>query len=669
MIVYLRSTVHQAEKDNSTNIPNLWSNPLTIDDQVLENGSEFEEKLRRVRAQVTQGLQNTAVLWSIKTNTDSHVGYLPYLLIMKALNSSNKRFTIISDLYGCFSNLNIGSTEKDSKIQEFFDAFNCFNIGTVVRFDEIYYTKTYQKMYCHTLQSTKIVNAVQCVCNEKQPSETTIVEPTSSLISILLLLNNILYFDISCVLIGEHDAWLYKFIGSLLLENYGKTLNIIEVPNFSTTSSDEIDSLSNNMHTIRLDASRDDMYHQLRCLKSESKNPIYAYMSAIQNVFSTESSSIESDMDLAGTIDSLKREVLLSPNVHCESPIFVAVSFLTDQFQVLKTHWKKHSNSKSKCTGTGTGLDGVEGNREGYEPEIGGKFIIINWLNKEIVYTINMDAPAGFFIRSHHLYVANNRLNYISIIDLNTRIEIRRIVNKNFNCLHSIHNVDNDNILVTSTGIDAIIQTNSDGAILNDWYATEHGYTLTPKGETRYVPRDFEHHRFIYPTLHQTTHINSAIALDEEYYLATLFHQGLLIKINRRSGKSKVLLSGLHCPHGIKRFKSSESHEMQWMLCNTKRNEILFLNDHFTISHKIFLEDVHWLQDATQISNGHIIVADANNSRIIEIDPTSNTAISEFNYSLDWRIYQISDLADFQTDFVAAQINQRCKNTKESVNQ
>ncbi|CAF3529981.1 unnamed protein product [Rotaria sp. Silwood1] len=39
----------------------------------------------------------------------------------------------------------------------------------------------------------------------------------------------------------------------------------------------------------------------------------------------------------------------------------------------------------------------------------------------------------------------------------------------------------------------------------------------------------------------------------------------------------------------------------------------------------MFLEDVHWLQDASQMQNGNIIIADANNSRIIEIDPILNT--------------------------------------------
>ncbi len=55
------------------------------------------------------------------------------------------------------------------------------------------------------------------------------------------------------------------------------------------------------------------------------------------------------------------------------------------------------------------------------------------------------------------------------------------------------------------------------------------------------------------------------------------------------------------------------------MLCNTKQNELLFLHDDFKITQKVILEDVNWLQDAAQIQNENILIADANHSRIIEI--------------------------------------------------
>jgi hypothetical protein len=404
---------------------------------------------------------------------------------------------------------------------------------------------------------------------------------------------------------------------------------------------------------ILLDITKDQIHEQL---STTQKDVIYNYFKAMIDVLYNEQTSFRekylSNTDIADMIDDIRGNLLLSPSVNSDPPIYVAASFLTDQFDVLRKHWKKNVNKDDKCTGTGKGIDGLQANQKGFEPLLGGKFIIINWSKKEIIYTLDLDSPAGFFIEQNYLYIANNRLNYISIIDLIRRIEIKRIDNFAFNCLHSLHRSENETLLVTSTGIDAIIQINSNGETLNDWYATEHEYTITPKGEKRNIERDFNHNEYIYPTLHQTTHINSAIILDSNYYLATLFHQGLLIQINRKNGKSKILLSGLNCPHAIKRYKSTKQNDILWMLCNTKQNELLLLNNYFQITEKMILEDVSWLQDATQIQNENIIITDANHSRIIEIDPNLNTVISEFFYSNDWRIYQISDLKDFQTNFI-----------------
>ncbi|CAF3496866.1 unnamed protein product [Rotaria sp. Silwood1] len=643
-----KSDLIEAQNHNGSS----WNsdNHINIDD------ISIQEKFTKIHLQISSDLQNANILWSIDASVYPHIGYLPYLLIMNLMHKSNKRLTLISDMQNYINKLNDDFIEQDSKMISCYEIFSNFNIGTIMKFDDIYYTKDYQKSFFRVTHSIKIADAIECL-RKKMPIPIDInMESTSNLIFILLILNNIIYFDISHVLIGEHELSLYELIKSLLLDKYGRILNILEIPMFPNVSENKNNSQSMETNQILLDSSQYQIYDQILGLESRRKTMICNYFKVVNNLFSHEQILFETDTNLVDSIENMKRRILLSSNLHNNYPIYVAASFLTDQFYILKKHWKKHTNKKDSSTGTGKSLDGIEGNREGFEPPLGGKFIIINWFNKEIVYMLDLDAPAGFFIDSNHLYIANNRLNYISVIDLNTRTEIRRIENRVFNCLHSIHYMkENQTILVTSTGIDAIIQINLQGEILNDWYGTEHEYTMTPKGEKRIVSRDFDHHHYTYPTLHQTTHVNSAIILNEEYILATLFHQGSLVRIDRRSGKSKILLSELNCPHGIKRFKSIKKHDIEWMLCNTKLNEILFLDDGFTITQKMFLEDVHWLQDASQMQNGNIIIADANNSRIIEIDPISNTVTSEFNYSTDWRIYQISDLTDFQTSFIPTQ--------------
>ena len=622
------------------------------DDHIHINDVHIHEKFRKIQFLISNELQNANVLWSVDASFNLHLGYLPYLVTMAMINKSNNRLTLISGIHNYFNN---SFTVYNPKMISYYDTFKKFNIGTIMKFNDIYYRTDYQNSFFHVTNSIKIVEVIECLRKKIQIPVEINDEPTSNLISILLILNNIIYFNISHVLIGEHEMPFYELIKTLLLDKYDRTLNILNIPMFLDLSKNELNSRSWEKIQISLDVSSSQLYDQLSYLEFRQKAMIFDYFNAMNSLFSTEKMSFQTDTNLVDIIENIRKRILLSSILHNNCPTYVAVSFLTDQFHILRKHWKKYANKIDKCTGTGKSLDGIDGNREGHEPPLGGKFIIINWFNKEIVYQLDLDAPAGFFIDFNHLYIANNRLNYISIIDLKTRLEIRRINNRAFNCLHSIHLVEDQTILVTSTGIDAIIETNLQGETLNDWYATEHDYTLTPKGEQRNVSRDINHQHFIYPTLNQTTHINSAIILDEQHFLATLFHQGLLVRIDRRSGKSKILLSSLKCPHGIKRFKSVTENEIEWMLCNTKRNEILFLNNSFTIVRKMSFEDVNWLQDVSQIQNGHIIIADANNSRIIEIDPVLNTVTSEFSYSSDWRIYQISDLNEFKTSFIPFQ--------------
>ncbi|CAF2093197.1 unnamed protein product [Rotaria magnacalcarata] len=636
---------HIKDKSDLIETQNEHDSSWINDELIYGNNKTIEEKFNEILLQVSDGLQNINVLWNLNATVHPHIDCLPYLLILNSMDKVNKRLTLIYNVYVYTDESNDEPSEHDSKSTSCYEMFSNFNIGTLMKLDDIFYTKDYQENLFRLSNCIKISDVIECINKKIEKPIDVNMASSSNFISIVIILNNIVYLDISHVLISEHELPLYECFKALLFEHFGRTLHILVIPTCPNLSENKIDPMSH----ISLDLAQDD---HILCLEPRLKALMCNYFITINKIFSHQQKSFGTDVNFVDIIKNIKKNISLKSNLYNSRPIYVAVSFLTDQFHVLKNHWKKNTSKKDSHTGTAKSIDGIEGYQKGYEPELGGKFIIINWPSKEIIYTLDLDAPAGFFIDTNHLYIANNRLNYISVIDLNTRMEIRRINNRAFNCLHSIQYMDNQTILVTSTGIDAILEINLEGEILNTWYATEHEYITTPNGEQRHVSRDFDHHHYTYPTLHQTTHVNSAMILNDKYFLATLFHQGSLVKINRHSGRSTVLLSELHCPHGIKRLKSMKENDIDWMLCNTKRNEILFLNDCFTVTRKVFLEDVHWLQDASQIQNGNIIIADANNSRIIEIDPILNTVTSEFNYSTDWRIYQISDLNDFQTSFI-----------------
>lgn len=311
----------------------------------------------------------------------------------------------------------------------------------------------------------------------------------------------------------------------------------------------------------------------------------------------------------------------------------IAVSFLCTDFEKLKEHW--HSNSSSKIhTGTNIGMGNVKANEKGIEPFLGGKIIILDWEKQMVIWDMDIDAAGGFFIEGDILSINNMRLHYISIIDMEHKKELNRIMNPIFNCLHSLEKTKNG-CLLSSTGTDLVVEVDQNGESVFEWWAVDHGYNKLPNGKSRTLPKNINHNEYVYPTLSQTTHVNSAVDYDEHYILSTLFHQGQLVKIDRRTGRHEVLLRGLTCPHGVKRYCKG------WVISNTKANEILMLNENFECV-KVIQGEYEWIQDNCPITNGNILVADANHHRVVEIDPTTNIIKQEYKFSGSWRIYQVS---------------------------
>lgn len=82
------------------------------------------------------------------------------------------------------------------------------------------------------------------------------------------------------MLIEKHEASLYKFISHLLLNEYGKTLTILEIPMFPYLPETDTDSSSIETNKISPDATRDQMHGQFSKLKFMWKVRIRNYFKA-----------------------------------------------------------------------------------------------------------------------------------------------------------------------------------------------------------------------------------------------------------------------------------------------------------------------------------------------------------------------------------------------------
>ena len=106
--------------------------------------------------------------------------------------------------------------------------------------------------------------------------------------------------------------------------------------------------------------------------------------------------------------------------------------------------------------------------------------------------------------------------------------------------------------------------------------------------------------------------------------LATLFHQGELIEIDKNTGKTKTLVSNLKSPHHIRYYRN------RFILSDTRNQRVLLLNKNYKII-KILKGNYNWVQDAVLTRDGNIIIADSNNARLVKID-ISGKKLSEFKW-------------------------------------
>jgi hypothetical protein len=311
----------------------------------------------------------------------------------------------------------------------------------------------------------------------------------------------------------------------------------------------------------------------------------------------------------------------------------IMISFLTTNFSELKRFWKKNKSKNPKSRFCGTDKEN--------KMNLGGKIVIVDWEKKEIIREKNIKTPAGFDIWEKKIYLADSSTN-ISILDLKLNLK-KRISNKYFNDLHSLNRIGNKYLLVASTGIDGILMLDMNGNLCWSWFATEHGYNKDPKGRKRVVERNVNHRDKQYPTLKQTTHLNSALYVGKTRYFkdtiyCSLFHQGEIIAISKKTLKFKKVLEGLKHPHSIYLINK------KIIISDTENKSVIISDKNLNNVKREKLKNVGWIQDATLLENGNLLISDPDNNRVFEFDTKLKRVKNQIVFNKEWRIYQAKQL-------------------------
>lgn len=305
------------------------------------------------------------------------------------------------------------------------------------------------------------------------------------------------------------------------------------------------------------------------------------------------------------------------------------VSCISTKHSVLKEHWSA-SSEKTECPLT------VLGSYEKPKEDLGGLLCLVEDLGTSRK-TFDLKMAAGMVDSEQGVFVTT--FNGIAEFDAEQGVLHQDVVSSPlFNALHSISRTRHG-YLVAITGLDLLLELNRKGEILWSWWATDHGFELTPDGRRRQIDKSADHRAIRYGTLSQTTHVNSVAELPDGRVLATLFHQGTVIAIDRASGEWQTVLEGLDHPHAVRvldeqHFTVADTVHGRAMLASIKGNE-----------GKVEAEvdaGTSWLQDCRYDARHNCwVLVDGKHSRVtLRRGSSGERSLAQFDFDPEWRLYE-----------------------------
>jgi hypothetical protein len=296
---------------------------------------------------------------------------------------------------------------------------------------------------------------------------------------------------------------------------------------------------------------------------------------------------------------------------------------------MLKQHWAR-SRQEIACPVT------VLGSYQKPQEDQGGLICMLDETGSPQAM-MELPMPAGMVRSDDGVFVASLSAVHEVAADLSS-VRQDAVSLPMFNMLHSLSRT-RQGYLVASTGIDALVEFKPDGQLLWSWWAVQHGFEFTPTGEQRVLDVSVDHRSTRYGTLTQTTHVNSAAELPDGRILASLFHQGTVIAIDRESGNWQTVVEGLDHPHAVRVLD-----EQHFTVADTARGRALLIR----MEHgqgKVATEvsvDTDWLQDAQydEQHNSWLLVDGKHSRLILRGGLKGRETLAQFDLHPEWRLYE-----------------------------
>ncbi len=249
------------------------------------------------------------------------------------------------------------------------------------------------------------------------------------------------------------------------------------------------------------------------------------------------------------------------------------------------------------------------------------------------------------------------------------------VKNPYFGCLHSAKaNKDSTKMVVCSTGFDSILEfDNRTRQELWRWTAWDHGYNLGANGS--FVTEDknlatairdegksvllldesVKRPGYGIPTAYRTTHVNEVTYdYDENFLLATFFHTGEIVRIQKETGISEILMSGMSHPHAIEKYKggyivTDTSHGLWYQLDQNFRIMVRVDFRGFPGKEKN-MENIEWIQSVMPLTQELFVAVDANRQSLWIFDPVQKQ-YNRIKTKPEWAVQVVLPV---DTEYIAA---------------
>lgn len=232
-----------------------------------------------------------------------------------------------------------------------------------------------------------------------------------------------------------------------------------------------------------------------------------------------------------------------------------------------------------------------------------GFLVVVDWDAGAVLGGLGLAKPCGFLLDQGQLRVA--LWGEDAIATLVGGDVVGHVRHPWFNHLHTLDRTERG-LLVSSSGTDLIAEVDETGALVWDCFMFERGYADRRLRLGQAFRRDLDYNgRYLPASL--STHPNSAILVDGDVVLATLFTTGELVRIDRRTGEVAVVLAGLRRPHAIRRRDGG------FMLCDTEGGHVVLLGPELQVERRVSVA-APWIQDAVLAGERMLVVG---NRRIL----------------------------------------------------